>query len=127
MDIGWWRTNKCPLKLVSPGLWFIAFSQMTQQNTKGRYSSVRLRAHVLSCVQLFATSWPIDHQAPLSRAFSRQEYRNGLPLPTLGDPPDPGIVPMSSALAGGFFTTVPPVKLMEVKEHGYRIRNYKRE
>ena len=87
---------------------------MSQQNTKGRYSSVRLCAHVLSCVQLFATPWPIDHQAPLSIEFSRQEYRNGLPLPTLGDPPDPGIVPMSSALAG-FFTTAPPVKLKEVK------------
>ena len=37
--------------------------------------------------------------------FLRQEYWSGLPFPTLGDPPDPGIKPMSPALIGGFFTT----------------------
>ena len=45
--------------------------------------------------------------------FSRQEYWSGLPFPTPGDFPDPGIEPMSlasPALAGRFFTTVPPEK-----------------
>ena len=37
--------------------------------------------HVLSCIQLFATSWTIAHQALLSMGFSRQEYWGGLPLP----------------------------------------------
>jgi len=37
--------------------------------------------------------------------FSRQEYRSGLPCPPPGDLPDPGIKPMSLALADGFFTT----------------------
>ena len=37
--------------------------------------------------------------------FSRQEYWSGLPFPPPGDPPDPGIKPVSPALAGGFFTT----------------------
>ena len=40
--------------------------------------------------------------------FSRQEYWSGLPFPTPGDLPDPGIEPkslMSLALAGSFFTT----------------------
>ena len=71
------------------------------------------------CAQLYPTlchPQTIDHQAPLSIEFSRQEYRNGLPFPTSGDPPDPGVIPMSSALAGGcFFTTAPPVKLKEAK------------
>ena len=40
--------------------------------------------------------------------FSRQEYRSGLPFLSPGDLPDPGIEPMSPALAGGFFTTEPP-------------------
>jgi len=40
--------------------------------------------------------------------FSRQEYWSGLPFPTPGDLPDPGIEPTSPALAGGFFTTKPP-------------------
>ena len=40
--------------------------------------------------------------------FSRQEYLSGLPFPSPGDLPDPGIEPLSlnsPALAGGFFTT----------------------
>ena len=43
--------------------------------------------------------------------FSRQEYWSGLPPPTPGDLPDPGIEPtfsVFSALAGGFFTTALP-------------------
>ena len=57
---------------------------------------------------LFVTPWTVARQAPLSWQFSRQEYWSGLPFPTPGDLPDPGIEPMSpvsSALAGGFFTT----------------------
>ena len=51
------------------------------------------------------TTWPIAHQAPLSMGFSREEYWSGLPFPSPGDLPKPGIEPMSPALAGGFFTT----------------------
>ena len=41
--------------------------------------------------RLFATPWTVTHQAPLSMGFSRQEYRNGLPFPPLGDLVDLGI------------------------------------
>ena len=44
----------------------------------------------------------------MSVGFSRQEHWSGLPFPSPGDLPDPGIEPvslMSPALAGGFFTT----------------------
>ena len=51
-----------------------------------------------SHVQLFVTLWTVAHRAPLSMGFSRQEYWGGLPFPSLGDPPDPGIEPKSSAL-----------------------------
>ena len=57
-----------------------------------------LCACVLSCYthgQLFATLWTVTHQAPLSTGFSRQEYRSGLPCPSPGDCPNPGIEPMS--------------------------------
>ena len=67
----------------------------------------------LSHVQLFATLWMVAHQFPLSMAFFRQEYWSGLPLHTPGDLPDPGVELMSlafPALAGGFFTSVPPGK-----------------
>ena len=66
---------------------------------------------MLSCfsrVRLFATPWTVALQAPLSVGFSRQENWSGLPFPTLGDLPNPGIEPMSltfPALASGFFTT----------------------
>ena len=62
-----------------------------------------------SPVQLFVTLLTVTHQAPLSMGFSRQEYWNGLPFPTAGDLPDPGIEPkslMSPALAAKFFTTI---------------------
>ena len=52
----------------------------------------------LSCVRLFATPWTVAYQAPPSMEFSRQEYWNGLPLPSPGDLPDPGIEPGSPAL-----------------------------
>ena len=63
---------------------------------------------VLSSGRIFVTPWTIARQAPLSMGFPRQEYRSGLPCPPPGDLPDPGIEPMSPALAGGFFTTESP-------------------
>ena len=44
-----------------------------------------------SHVQLFVTPLTVAHQAPLSVGFSRQEYWSGLPFPSPGDLPDPGI------------------------------------
>ena len=44
-----------------------------------------------SCVQLFGTLRTVAHQAPLSTGFSKQEYWSGLPCPSPGDLPDPGI------------------------------------
>ena len=61
-----------------------------------------------SCVQLFMTLWTVACQAPLSMGFSRQEYWSGLPFPSPGDLPNPGIELtslVSPELAGGFFTT----------------------
>ena len=77
------------------------------------YKMVKDRACVLSHARFFATPWTIAHQVPLSIRFPRQEYWSGLPFPTPGDLPDPGIKltsPASPALAGGFFTTEPPGK-----------------
>ena len=45
-----------------------------------------------------ATPWTVTHQAPLSMGFPRQEYWNGLPLPSPGYHPEPGIKPRSPAL-----------------------------
>ena len=53
----------------------------------------------LSCVQLSVTLWTVAHQASRSMGFSRQEYWNGLPFPSPGNLPDPGIEPMLPASA----------------------------
>ena len=50
-----------------------------------------------SCPTL-ATPWTTACQAPLSMGFSRQEYWSGLPFPSSGDLPDPGVKPGSPAL-----------------------------
>ena len=58
----------------------------------------------LSRVQLFAILWTVFRQALLSMGFSRQECWGGLPFPSPGDLPDPGIEPAfltSAAVAGG--------------------------
>ena len=68
---------------------------------------------MLSCTLLFVTPWSVACQTPLSMGFSRQEYWSGLPFLSPGDLPDPGVEPTSLAslaLAGRFFTTLPPVK-----------------
>ena len=59
-------------------------------------------------VRLFPTLRTVARQAPLSMGFSRQEYWSGLPYPSPGDLPAPGMGPVSlpsPALVGGFFTT----------------------
>ena len=53
---------------------------------------------MFSCVSFFATPWTETHQAPLSMRFPREEYRSGLPFPSPGDLPEPGIKPRSPAL-----------------------------
>ena len=59
-------------------------------------------------VQFFATVWTVAHQAPLSLGFPTQEHWSGLPFPSAGHLPDPGIKLLSlksPALVGRFFTT----------------------
>ena len=57
-----------------------------------------------------ATPWTVARQAPLFMGFPRQESWSGLPFPSPGDLPNPGIKSMSPALAGEFFSTELPGK-----------------
>ena len=71
-----------------------------------------------SVVSDSATPWATALQAPLSMEFSRQEYWSGLPFPTPGILPDPGIERtslVSPALAGRLFTVASPGKPPTVK------------
>ena len=56
---------------------------------------ILLCVYVLNCVQLFVSPWTVACQAPLCMEFSRQEYLSGLPFPSPGDLPDPGIESVS--------------------------------
>ena len=80
---------------------------------------------MLSHFGLFATPWTVSPDASLTMGFSRQEYWSGLPSPSPADLPDPGIITGSPALAGGFFTAVPPGKpkdiLKSFKLHFYHV------
>ena len=63
---------------------------------------------LLSPVQLFVTPWTVVYQAPLSMGYLKQEYWSGLPFPSPGDLPNPGIKPVPPALAGRFFIAERP-------------------
>ena len=65
----------------------------------------------ISCVRLFATPWTVAYHAPPSVGFSRQEYWSGLPFPSPGDLPNPGIKPGSPALQADALPSEPPGKL----------------
>ena len=70
---------------------------------------------VLSHVRIFVSPWTAACQSPLSMGFSRQEYWSGSPLLSARNLSYPGIESeslASLALAGGFFTTLPPGKPM---------------
>jgi hypothetical protein len=62
----------------------------------------------LSRVQLFVTPRTVAYQAPLSMGFSRQECWSGLPFPSPGDLPDPGIKPGSPSLLTNPLSSEPP-------------------
>ena len=57
------------------------------------------------------TPWTVARQALLSMGFSRREYWSGLPFPSPGDLPNPGIEPGSPALWADSLSTAPSVKL----------------
>ena len=94
--------------LSSPRKWMPPYMKCCSE-----VSTAAAAAQSLSRVQLLVTPWTVACQAPLSMRVPRQEYWSGLPFPSPGDLPEPGIKPespISPALAGVFFTTEPPGK-----------------
>ena len=94
-------------------------NRIENKNIRIEIDMCTLCCAVLSRVQLSATPWTVAHQAPLSMGFPRQEYWSGLPFPSPGDLPNPGIKPMSlesATLAVRLFTTS---ATWEALGHGY--------
>ena len=79
--------NLCELQFTHPQSWYIGNSCFRV------LSRVKVKVKSLSRVWLFETPWTVAYQAPPSMGFSRQEYWSGLPFPSTGDLPDPGIRP----------------------------------
>ena len=73
---------------VGPGSLGISITWEFVRNISSRDC---LEVKSFSRVRFFVTPWTVACQAPLSMGFSRQEYWSGLPCPSPGDLPDPGI------------------------------------
>ena len=87
-----------------------SWKRPTQFGDKNRSTETADREKCSPCAQVVSNSampWTVARQASLCMEFSRPEYWSGLPFPTPGDLPDPGLKPMSLeslSLAGRFFT-----------------------
>ena len=57
-----------------------------------------VKVKLLNRVRLFVTPWTVAYEAPPSMGLFRKEYWSGMPFPTPGDLPEPGIEPASPAL-----------------------------
>ena len=68
---------------------------------------LKVKVKSLSRVRLFATPWTVAYQAPPSMGFSRQEHWSGLPFPSPGDLPDPGMEPGSPVFQADALTSEP--------------------
>ena len=74
-----------------------------------------MKVKSLSRVRLFATPWTVAYHSPQSLELSRQEYWSGLPFPSPGDLPHPGIEPEFPALqADSLMTEVPGMPIYQL-------------
>jgi len=130
-SLGWeeipWRREKLPTPVFWPGEFHGLYSpwHRKRSDTTKRLSlslsineSERKKVKSLSCVWLFAIPWTVVYQASLSMGFSRQEYWSGLPFPSPGDLPDPGIQTQVSCNAGRALPSEPPGKPLSIKLAG---------
>ena len=113
---GCWKNHDCIIcrRRKDWDLVKFCFLEIKHPHISGGHQ-LRTWAAFLLCVLCLVISdfeipWTAPLQARPSMGFSRQEYCSELPFPTPKDLPNSGIKPESPALAGGFFTTVPPRK-----------------
>ena len=83
---------------------------------------LKVKVKSLSHARLFVTPWTVGHQAPPSMGFPRQEYWSGLPFPSPGYLPDPGIEPRPPALQADALTSEPPGKVISGMKQFFKTR-----
>ena len=88
----------CTTMTKFQGLTCISESQPSSLTYNSLTEPLKSKVKSHNRVQLFVTPWTAAYYAPPSMGFSRQEYWSGLPFPSPGDLPDPGIEPGSPAL-----------------------------
>ena len=91
-----WQNPLQYCKVIS--LQLIKINGKKRKKKKQSYPLVKSESVNHSVISDPVTPWTVAHQTPLSMAFFRQEYWSGLPFPSPGDLPNPGIKPRSPAL-----------------------------
>ena len=92
--------------------------QRSQMRKELKAHTQKVKVKLVSRGQPFVTPWTIAYQAPHFMGFSRQEYWNGLPFPSPGELPNPGIEPGSPALQADALTSEPPHRRMGLTSGG---------
>ena len=110
-----WSFQILVYQLESRKGWFLLLSSLVEFGFSKWASRVCVS---LSRVRLFATPWTVAHQAPLSMGFPRSENWSGLPFPSPGGLPKPGIEPRSPALQADSLLSEPSEKLPRGREEG---------
>ena len=100
--------DQAPFKHLPCFLWTL--SLLAYLHWQGAHYLLKVKVKLLSHVQLFATPWTIAYQTSLTMGFSRQEYWSGLPFPSPGDLPDPGIKPRFPTFQADTLPSKPPEK-----------------
>ena len=110
----YWSGLPCPSPgdLLDPGIELASFMSPAVAGGFFTTSATIVKAKSLSRVRLFVTPWTVAYQASQSMEFSRQEYWSGLPFPSPGDLPNPGIEPGSPTLREVALTSEPPAALI---------------
>ena len=111
------KTNKKQVSYRTPSQEMIFLLWHPRKSTQRKWQNSylkKVKVKSLSRVLLFATPWTVAYQTPPSMGFSRQQYWSGLPFPSPGDLPNPGIKPGSPTLQAYTLPSEPPgnVKVM---------------
>ena len=110
MDVNYIQLNDGVVEYVLTDFLSPKFVSFSQRSINSLTMIVNRIVKLLSRVRLFATTWTVAYQAPLSVGFFREQSWSGLLFPSLGDLPNPWIEPGSPALQTDISPSEPPGK-----------------